>query len=104
MTANRRLEGADELREMVREGYTRVVQGRGAADRARAEDVARHIGCSDDEPEAVPGGANLEVGCGNPTAIALDAFSRSPQRRPTALRTPGSVRPVQGLRALPHCA
>jgi SAM-dependent methyltransferase len=32
--------------------------------------VSRRIGCTDDELEAVPEGANLGLGCGNPVAIA----------------------------------
>ena len=43
MTANRRPEGADELRKMVRERYTRVVQGRGAAESRCAGRVLREL-------------------------------------------------------------
>ena len=69
MATTRRPEDADELREMVREGYTRVVQEPGVTDAARADAMARRIGYSDEQLEAVPDGANLGVGCGNPTAI-----------------------------------
>ncbi|MGI9432008.1 MAG: arsenite methyltransferase, partial [Myxococcota bacterium] len=65
-TTNKRPENPDELREMVREGYTRVAL---ESDAERAGEAARRIGYSADQLEAVPEGANLGVGCGNPTAI-----------------------------------
>ena len=68
MTTNRRPQEPEALRDMVREGYTRVAQESGA-DAGRADAAARRIGYSDAELEAVPEGANLGVGCGNPTAI-----------------------------------
>jgi SAM-dependent methyltransferase len=69
-TANKRPEDADELRELVSEGYTRVLEERSAEGaRALAEDVSKKVGYSDEELAAVPEGANLGVGCGNPTAI-----------------------------------
>ena len=69
MTTERRPQDADEIRDLVQEGYTRVVQELDASDAGRAEEVGRRIGYSDDQLEAVPEGANLGVGCGNPTAI-----------------------------------
>jgi len=69
MTIERRPEDPDALREKVREGYTRVVEARLESDTARADDVGRRIGYSEDQLEAAPEGANLGVGCGNPTAI-----------------------------------
>jgi SAM-dependent methyltransferase len=69
MTDERRPQDPDRIREMVREGYTRVAEELGASDAPRAEGVARRIGYSDDDLAAVPEGANLGVGCGNPTAI-----------------------------------
>jgi SAM-dependent methyltransferase len=68
MTTKRRPEDADQLRELVREGYTRVAQQQGE-DAERADATARRIGYSDEQLEAAPEGANLGVGCGNPTAI-----------------------------------
>jgi arsenite methyltransferase len=68
-TTNRRPENPDELREMVREGYTRVAREHSASDTERVDEASRRIGYSDDQLEAVPEGANLGVGCGNPTAI-----------------------------------
>ncbi|MBW2268662.1 MAG: arsenite methyltransferase [Deltaproteobacteria bacterium] len=69
MATNQRPQQADELREKVREGYTHVAQESTSADAERAEAMARRIGYSDEQLEAVPEGANLGVGCGNPTAI-----------------------------------
>lgn len=60
---------ADQLRELVREGYTRVVEGRSEADAARVRETGRRLGYSEEQLEAVPEEANLGVGCGNPTAI-----------------------------------
>lgn len=57
----------DALRDQVREGYTRIV--RESTDAARADAAARSMGYSDDQLEQLPEGANLGVGCGNPTAI-----------------------------------
>jgi len=69
----------EETRKIVREGYAKVaMQGSsccgtvgsccGTAD--RAGDISKKIGYSDDELNAVPDGANLGLGCGNPVAIA----------------------------------
>ncbi|MAE97386.1 MAG: arsenite S-adenosylmethyltransferase [Deltaproteobacteria bacterium] len=57
----------ETLRDQVREGYTRIVQD--APDAARADEAARRLGYDEDQLRAVPEGANLGVGCGNPTAI-----------------------------------
>jgi SAM-dependent methyltransferase len=66
-TGGRRANDADALREQVKEGYTRVVEAKD--DVERANDMARRIGYDEDQLAAVPEGANLGVGCGNPTAI-----------------------------------
>ncbi len=72
MDLEKRPEDPDQLREMVKQGYTEVVTratsccGPAPVD---ADEVGRKIGYSADELEAVPDGANLGVGCGNPTAI-----------------------------------
>jgi len=70
-TSNTQLrpQDADELRDRVREGYTRVAEGAGLDDGQHANEVSRRIGYSDEQLEAVPEGANMGVGCGNPTAI-----------------------------------
>ena len=69
MTNEKRPRDPEQVRELVREGYTRVVQQRADSDAGQADAAARRIGYSEDQLEAVPEGANLGVGCGNPTAI-----------------------------------
>lgn len=63
---------AESVRAMVRQGYTRVAETSssccGSADPA-VDEIGRRIGYSDEQLAAVPTGANLGVGCGNPTAI-----------------------------------
>jgi SAM-dependent methyltransferase len=66
-TGERRANDADALRDQVKEGYTRVVEA--SDDVERANDMARRIGYDEEQLAAVPEGANLGVGCGNPTAI-----------------------------------
>ncbi|MBK8977470.1 MAG: arsenite methyltransferase [Planctomycetes bacterium] len=66
----------DEVREAVRSRYGEVA--RSAAESActpgccgSAADASRAVGYSDAELAAVPDGANLGLGCGNPQAIAM---------------------------------
>ena len=68
MTSHGRPQDSDQVREMVREGYTRVVNEIDESDAERADATARRIGYSGEQLEALPEGANLGVGCGNPTA------------------------------------
>ena len=63
-----RAQGADALREQVKQGYTRVVES--FDDTERANELARRVGYDDEQLAALPEGTNLGVGCGNPTAIA----------------------------------
>jgi ubiquinone/menaquinone biosynthesis C-methylase UbiE len=67
VTGRGRVEAADGLREQVKEGYTRVIES--FDDAERANDMARRVGYGDEQLASVPEGANLGVGCGNPTAI-----------------------------------
>jgi SAM-dependent methyltransferase len=69
MPRNDRPQDPEALRDLVREGYTRVVEARGEPGAAGVDEAARRIGYSEDQLSAVPEGANLGVGCGNPTAI-----------------------------------
>jgi ubiquinone/menaquinone biosynthesis C-methylase UbiE len=69
MTTRRRPQDADEIRDLVQEGYTRVAEDRDASDAQRVDEQGRRLGYSEEQLEAVPEGANLGVGCGNPTAI-----------------------------------
>jgi arsenite methyltransferase len=63
--SNERPADPQELRERVSEGYSRIAEGesRGAAE------AARRVGYEAEQLSVVPEGANLGVGCGNPTAI-----------------------------------
>jgi len=87
MGSEKQVESAEAIREMVREGYTRVAERTGgccgearrqAEERAGgccggtlgyADEIGRKIGYSEADLASVPDGANLGVGCGNPTAI-----------------------------------
>ena len=68
-----------DVKKVVREGYAEIAKGKGTCcaptncncgspDKAR--EISRGIGYSDDEMSAVPDGANLGLGCGNPVALA----------------------------------
>ncbi|MBU2008886.1 MAG: arsenite methyltransferase [Chloroflexi bacterium] len=72
------MEKADKKR-IVREGYGRIARQGGSCcssgspcscGPSPAKAVSKRIGYSDEELEAVPEGANLGLGCGNPVAIA----------------------------------
>jgi arsenite methyltransferase len=69
MAIEKRPTEPERVREMVEKGYTRVAKEAGADTAAFAETWSRGVGYSDDQLAAVPEGANLGVGCGNPTAI-----------------------------------
>lgn len=67
-----------DIRKYVREGYAKIAQQGnsccptssccGSAN--QAQDISKAVGYSDSEMSAVPEGANLGLGCGNPVAIA----------------------------------
>lgn len=70
---------AEEIKNAVKSGYAKVVLlnvpccGTGISccgGPDLAEDISRKIGYGDEELEAVPEGANLGLGCGNPVALA----------------------------------
>jgi SAM-dependent methyltransferase len=69
----------EEIRKVVREGYAKIAKQDssccapvksccGSTDLAR--DISRNIGYTEEELKAVPEGANLGLGCGNPVALA----------------------------------
>lgn len=68
-----------EVKKIVREGYGKIaaestsccgpVKACGCGT-STAGSMSRRIGYSDEEINAVPDGANLGLGCGNPTALA----------------------------------
>ena len=69
----------DETRKIVRDGYARIARQGGSGcgcgssccgSTDVAADISRGIGYSDEDLAAVPQGANLGLGCGNPVAIA----------------------------------
>src|SRR4029453_12246843 len=63
----------DAVREMVREGYAGIARNTGqccGGATARADAVARRVGYSEADVQAVPAGANLGLGCGNPLSLA----------------------------------
>src|SRR6516162_3589824 len=67
--------GTDAIKEMVRDRYGSIAAGAASScyDAARDENIdgkARRMGYSAAELAAVPHGANLGLGCGNPQAIA----------------------------------
>jgi SAM-dependent methyltransferase len=65
MSLARRSDDPDQMREKVSQGYARIAR----LGVPHASEVGRKIGYSEEQLEAVPEGANLGLGCGNPTAI-----------------------------------
>ena len=64
---------AEAVRDMVREGYAGIARNTGqccGGATTNADAIARRIGYSDEDVRAVPAGANLGLGCGNPLALA----------------------------------
>jgi len=68
-----------EIRKVVRKGYAKIAKQNsscctpgksccGSTD--LAQDISRNIGYTEAELKAVPEGANLGLGCGNPVALA----------------------------------
>ncbi len=61
-----------KVKKAVREGYAKVAQGKGSCcgGGSSSQAISKNVGYSEEEMNAVPDGANLGLGCGNPTAIA----------------------------------
>jgi len=69
---------SEEIKKIVRDGYANAVTQKisccstnsccGGIDQAK--DISKKVGYSDSEMNAVPEGANLGFGCGNPVALA----------------------------------
>lgn len=70
---------AEKIKEAVRDGYAKIAKKErsccatvdfccGSTD--LAEDISKKIGYSEEDLKAVPEGANLGLGCGNPVALA----------------------------------
>jgi arsenite methyltransferase len=70
----------EKAKKIVREGYAKVAQTECSCYTTEspsccggpslAEDISKKIGYSDEDMQAVPEGANLGLGCGNPVALA----------------------------------
>jgi SAM-dependent methyltransferase len=69
----------EEIKKVVREGYGRIAAQGGSScfptvsccgSAPSAESISRQVGYSLEEIQAVPEGANLGLGCGNPLALA----------------------------------
>jgi SAM-dependent methyltransferase len=63
----------ERIHEAVRDGYSRVAEqgcGCGCSCGADAGEISGRIGYTNEEMAAVPEGANLGLGCGNPIALA----------------------------------
>lgn len=66
------------IKEIVKEGYAKVAKqgksccssGSCCSSSSNARTISKTVGYTDDEISAVPDGANLGLGCGNPVAIA----------------------------------
>jgi SAM-dependent methyltransferase len=67
-----------EIKKMVREGYAKIAKKNrcgcapvsSCCGTSKAEEISKNIGYTQQELSAVPEGANLGLGCGNPTALA----------------------------------
>jgi len=67
-----------EIKKIVREGYAEIAKKNrcscapvsSCCGGTQAEEISKNIGYSQQEINAVPDGANLGLGCGNPTALA----------------------------------
>lgn len=67
---------SEEIKKMVRKGYAKAItQKKSCCSTSccgsvnKAEDISKIVGYSDAEINAVPDGANLGFGCGNPVAL-----------------------------------
>ena len=69
----------EKIKKAVREGYAEVAKtestcytpaGSCCSGADLAQDISKHVGYTDEDLGAVPEGANLGLGCGNPVALA----------------------------------
>lgn len=68
-----------EIKKIVKEGYAKIVRNQNSCcnqvssccgSTNLAQDISKKVGYTDAEINAVPEGANLGLGCGNPVALA----------------------------------
>src|SRR5512136_2908237 len=87
-----------DIKKVVREGYARIAN-QGTSSKEIVQEASRNIGYTNSELAAIPDGANLGLGCGNPVALAslkegdivldlgsgagFDAFLASPRVGPS---------------------
>lgn len=61
----------EENRQKVRQGYAKIAQKQGSCCNCGASyEASKKMGYSEEDLEAVPEGANMNLGCGNPVALA----------------------------------
>ncbi|MFH1396962.1 MAG: arsenite methyltransferase [Candidatus Omnitrophota bacterium] len=68
----------DKIKKFVKDGYAKALSQKNSycslssccGGVTQAEDISKKVGYSDSELNAVPEGANLGFGCGNPVALA----------------------------------
>ncbi len=68
----------EAIKRMVRDGYAKALSQKNSccssssccSGATQAEDISKKVGYSDSDLNAVPEGANLGFGCGNPVALA----------------------------------
>ncbi|MFA5039280.1 MAG: arsenite methyltransferase [Candidatus Omnitrophota bacterium] len=69
---------ADKIKKIVKDGYAKALSQKNSCCSSssccghvtKPEDISKKVGYSDSELSAVPEGANLGFGCGNPVALA----------------------------------
>ena len=69
---------AKDIKKLVKERYGKIAtQGKTCCSSSsccgsvnKTQDISKTVGYSDKEIKAVPAGANLGLGCGNPVALA----------------------------------
>jgi arsenite methyltransferase len=110
----------DQVRQIVRQQYARVAEssdaccssGPSCCGTGSPEAVSQALGYSADETAAVPAGANMGLGCGNPQAIAalkpgetvLDLGSGGGFDCFLAARQVGAAGRVIGVDMTPRCS
>jgi arsenite methyltransferase len=62
----------EKITKSVRERYARIARKESSCcgGKGSAKDISKNIGYTEDDLKAVPKGANLGLGCGNPVALA----------------------------------
>ena len=70
----------DEIKKVVREGYAEIAKQDSSCcasatsccgSTSLVQDISKKIGYTEEELKAIPEGANLGLGCGNPVLLPL---------------------------------